>query len=109
MVRGAIASHCLLLFHAPLSNTAQKRLGVLRDSNDGFVIAERDLEIRGPGEVLGTKQTGLAEFKVADLSRDKHLLPQVRALAFTLMQQHSECVSPLVTRWLGKKSDLAMA
>ena len=107
--RGAIASHCLLLYHAPLSVTAQKRLGVLRDSNDGFVIAERDLEIRGPGEVLGTKQTGLAEFKVADLNRDKHLLPQVRALAFTLMQQQPETVKPLVARWLGGKSELAMA
>ncbi len=107
--RGDIASHCLLLYHAPLSVTAQKRLGVLRDSNDGFVIAERDLEIRGPGEVLGTKQTGLAEFKVADLNRDKHLLPQVRALAFTLMQQQPETVKPLVARWLGGKSELAMA
>ena len=107
--RGSIASHCLLLYHAPLSVTAQKRLGVLRDSNDGFVIAERDLEIRGPGEVLGTKQTGLAEFKVADLSRDKHLLPQVRSLAFTLMQQYPHSVKPLVSRWLGDKSELAMA
>ena len=73
------------------------------------MIAERDLEIRGPGEVLGTKQTGLAEFKVADLNRDKHLLPQVRALAFTLMQQQPETVKPLVARWLGGKSELAMA
>ncbi|MBD1583188.1 ATP-dependent DNA helicase RecG [Pseudoalteromonas sp. S16_S37] len=107
--RGAVASHCLLLYHAPLSITAQKRLGVLRDSNDGFVIAEKDLEIRGPGEVLGTKQTGLAEFKVADLNRDKALLTQVRPLAFKLMQSHPEIVEPLVTRWLGAKSELAMA
>lgn len=107
--RGAIASHCLLLYHAPLSVTAQKRLGVLRDSNDGFVIAERDLEIRGPGEVLGTKQTGLAEFKVADLNRDKVLLNQVRPLAFKLIQQHPHIVTPLVERWLGVRSELAMA
>ena len=107
--RGAIASHCLLLYHAPLSITAQKRLGVLRDSNDGFVIAERDLEIRGPGEVLGTKQTGLAEFKIADLNRDKAVLNQVRPLAFTLMKSHPDMIEPLVRRWLGAKSELAMA
>ena len=86
--RGATASHCVLLYHAPLSHTAQKRLGVLRDSNDGFVIAERDLEIRGPGEVLGTKQTGLAEFKIADLTRDKHILNQVRPIAQQMLKQH---------------------
>ncbi|MCF6435603.1 ATP-dependent DNA helicase RecG [Pseudoalteromonas sp. MMG022] len=107
--RGAIASHCLLLYHAPLSATAQKRLGVLRDSNDGFVIAERDLEIRGPGEVLGTKQTGLAEFKVADLNRDKALLEQVRPIALRIMKEHPNSVEPLITRWLGAKSELAMA
>ncbi len=71
--RGAVASHCVLLYKAPLSQTATKRLGVLRDSNDGFVIAQKDLEIRGPGEVLGTKQTGLADLKIADLIRDQHL------------------------------------
>ncbi|WP_368638974.1 helicase-related protein, partial [Salmonella enterica] len=65
--RGAVASHCVLLYKSPLSKTAQKRLQVLRDSNDGFVIAQKDLEIRGPGELLGTRQTGNAEFKVADL------------------------------------------
>ncbi|WP_440054113.1 ATP-dependent DNA helicase RecG [Pseudoalteromonas sp. T1lg65] len=107
--RGSIASHCLLLYHAPLSVTAQKRLGVLRESNDGFVIAERDLEIRGPGEVLGTKQTGLAELKVADLSRDKSLLPQVRSLAFTLLRQHPEVITPIIMRWMGDRSELAMA
>ena len=107
--RGDIASHCLLLYHAPLSATAQKRLGVLRESNDGFVIAERDLEIRGPGEVLGTKQTGLAELKIADLSRDKHLLPQVRSLAFTLLQQHGDIIEPIILRWMGDRSELARA
>ncbi len=69
--RGAVASHCVLLYKAPLSKTAQMRLQVLRDSNDGFVIAQKDLEIRGPGELLGTRQTGNAEFKVADLLRDQ--------------------------------------
>jgi ATP-dependent DNA helicase RecG len=107
--RGAIASHCLLLYHAPLSATAQKRLGVLRDSNDGFVIAERDLEIRGPGEVLGTKQTGLAEFKIADLTRDKALLPEVRSLAKHLIANNPEVVDAIERRWMGNRSHFAMA
>ncbi|MEG3759995.1 ATP-dependent DNA helicase RecG [Pseudoalteromonas carrageenovora] len=107
--RGATASHCVLLYHAPLSYTAQKRLGVLRDSNDGFVIAERDLEIRGPGEVLGTKQTGLAEFKIADLTRDKQTLNQVRPIAQQILKQHPNLVEPLIQRWLGNKSNYAQA
>ncbi|MBH0038776.1 ATP-dependent DNA helicase RecG [Pseudoalteromonas sp. SWN166] len=107
--RGATASHCVLLYHAPLSHTAQKRLGVLRDSNDGFVIAERDLEIRGPGEVLGTKQTGLAEFKIADLIRDKHILNQVRPIAQQMLKQHPEVVDSLIQRWLGNKQNYAQA
>ena len=107
--RGATASHCVLLYHAPLSHTAQKRLGVLRDSNDGFVIAERDLEIRGPGEVLGTKQTGLAEFKIADLTRDKHILNQVRPIAQQMLKQHPEVVDSLIQRWLGNKQNYAQA
>ncbi|MEI8705431.1 ATP-dependent DNA helicase RecG [Pseudoalteromonas sp. B62] len=107
--RGATASHCVLLYHAPLSHTAQKRLGVLRDSNDGFVIAERDLEIRGPGEVLGTKQTGLAEFKIADLTRDKQTLNQVRTIAQKMLKQYPQHVDPLIHRWLGNKSNYAQA
>jgi ATP-dependent DNA helicase RecG len=107
--RGAVASHCVLLYHAPLTHTAQKRLGVLRDSNDGFVIAERDLEIRGPGEVLGTKQTGLAEFKIADLSRDKHTLNQVKPVAMQLLQLYPALVDKLILRWLGNKSQYAQA
>lgn len=107
--RGATASHCVLLYHAPLSHTAQKRLGVLRDSNDGFVIAERDLEIRGPGEVLGTKQTGLAEFKIADLTRDKQTLNQVRPIAQQMLKQYPQHVEPLIQRWLGNKSNYAQA
>lgn len=107
--RGNIASHCVLLYHAPLSHTAQKRLGVLRDSNDGFVIAERDLEIRGPGEVLGTKQTGLAEFKIADLTRDKQTLNQVRPIAQQMLSQYPQYVDPLIQRWLGNKTNYAQA
>jgi ATP-dependent DNA helicase RecG len=107
--RGNIASHCVLLYHAPLSHTAQKRLGVLRDSNDGFVIAERDLEIRGPGEVLGTKQTGLADFKIADLTRDKQTLNQVRPIAQQMLNQYPQYVDPLIQRWLGNKTNYAQA
>ncbi|GAA58336.1 ATP-dependent DNA helicase RecG [Pseudoalteromonas sp. BSi20652] len=107
--RGATASHCVLLYHAPLTHTAQKRLAVLRDSNDGFVIAERDLEIRGPGEVLGTKQTGLAEFKIADLTRDKQILNQVRPIAQQMLKKHPQHIDPLIHRWLGNKSNYAQA
>jgi ATP-dependent DNA helicase RecG len=107
--RGAVASHCLLLYHPPLSHTGQKRLGVLRDSNDGFVIAERDLEIRGPGEVLGTKQTGLAEFKIADLVRDKALVQQVRPIAQRLLQHHAQLSDKIIQRWLPEKEQYAQA
>ncbi|WP_075183321.1 ATP-dependent DNA helicase RecG [Pantoea sp. 1.19] len=98
--RGAVASHCVLLYKSPLSQTAQKRLQVLRDSNDGFVIAQRDLEIRGPGELLGTRQTGNAEFRVADLLRDQALIPEVQRVARYLHQHYPEQAQALVERWL---------
>ena len=101
--RGSTASHCVLLYHAPLSKTAQARLGVLRDSNDGFVIAQRDLEIRGPGELLGTRQTGVLQFKIADLSRDAELLPQAQQIATTLWQQNRAASEQLIKRWLANK------
>lgn len=101
--RGSTASHCVLLYHAPLSKTAQARLGVLRDSNDGFVIAQRDLEIRGPGELLGTRQTGILQFKIADLSRDAELLPQAQQIATTLWQQNKAASEQLIKRWLANK------
>jgi ATP-dependent DNA helicase RecG len=101
--RGSTASHCVLLYHAPLSKTAQSRLGVLRDSNDGFVIAQRDLEIRGPGELLGTRQTGVLQFKIADLSRDADLLPQAQQIAGTLWQQNHIASEQLIKRWLANK------
>ncbi|MFM2480673.1 ATP-dependent DNA helicase RecG [Celerinatantimonas sp. YJH-8] len=101
--RGSIASHCVLLYHSPLSKTATARLGVLRDSNDGFIIAEKDLEIRGPGELLGTRQTGLVSFKIADLMRDQGLLEPARQLADQLLQQHPVKVEALIKRWMGNK------
>lgn len=107
--RGSVASHCVLLYHAPLSRTAQQRLAVLRDSNDGFVIAEKDLEIRGPGEMLGAKQTGLADLKVADLVRDQALIPQVQQLARHIFEHYPACVSPLVRRWIGEREEYSQA
>ncbi len=101
--RGSAVSHCVLLYHAPLSRTAQSRLSVLRESNDGFLIAQRDLEIRGPGELLGTRQTGLMQFKIADLSRDSELLPKARQLAATLWQQYRPESLQLIKRWLANK------
>ena len=98
--RGAIASHCVLLYKTPLSKTAQKRLQVLRDSNDGFVIAQCDLEIRGPGELLGTRQTGNAEFKVADLLRDQAMIPEVQHVARHLHQHYPSHAQALIERWL---------
>jgi len=105
--RGDVASHCILLYKYPLSKAALKRLNVLRESNDGFYIAEQDLAIRGPGEVLGTKQTGIADMKIADLLRDQALIPQVQQLASLIMNSHPEYISPLVDRWLSDKSDYA--
>ena len=107
--RGSVASHCVLLYHAPLSKTAQKRLGVLRESSDGFVIAQRDLEIRGPGELLGTKQTGIAEFKVADLVRDQHLIPQVQKLARYLHDNYPDNAKAIIDRWLGQRENYSNA
>ncbi|TNI15511.1 ATP-dependent DNA helicase RecG [Aeromonas veronii] len=107
--RGAVASHCVLLYHAPLSKTAQSRLGVLRETNDGFLIAQRDLELRGPGELLGTRQTGLADLKIADLVRDQPLIPQVQKMARFLMDRHPSHVEPLIRRWLGLRDHYSNA
>ena len=107
--RGAVASHCVLLYHAPLSKTASQRLAVLRDSNDGFVIAQRDLELRGPGELLGQKQTGLTEMKVADIIKHSHLLAQVQQLAQQIWQQYPTTADALIERWLPRRDHYAQA
>lgn len=98
--RGSTASHCVLLYHAPLSQIGRERLAIMRETNDGFIIAEKDLELRGPGEMLGTRQTGLLQFKVADLMRDAPLLPAVREAAGQLLEHWPQHVSPLLERWL---------
>ena len=98
--RGSAVSHCVLLYQAPLSQLGRERLAIMRETTDGFVIAEKDLELRGPGEMLGTRQTGLLQFKVADLLRDADLLPAVRDAAQTLLERWPQHVSPLLERWL---------
>ncbi len=107
--RGAAASSCVLLYQAPLSALARQRLDVLRQTSDGFLIAEKDLELRGPGELLGTRQTGLAAFRIADLARDAGLLPQVHALADHLLAHAPDTADRLVARWVGSASRYAAA
>jgi ATP-dependent DNA helicase RecG len=101
--RGAKASHCLLLYQTPLSHAGKQRLGIMRDSNDGFYIAEQDLLLRGPGQVLGTQQTGLMSFRMADLVRDAELLDPVKSAADLIEQNYPSHVDPLVDRWLGDR------
>lgn len=107
--RGSVASHCVLMYKTPLSKTATKRLAVLRESNDGFVIAEKDLQIRGPGELLGTRQTGLAELKIADLVRDSHLIPTVQQQAYLIWNKYPEQAVLLINRWLANKEKYSNA
>ena len=107
--RGSIASHCVLMYKNPLSKTAVKRLKVLRESNDGFVIAEKDLEIRGPGELLGTRQTGLAELKIADLVRDAVLIPEIQQTAYMIWQKYPDNALALINRWLANREQYSNA
>jgi len=107
--RGSEASSCVLLYQSPLSAIARERLDTLRRSNDGFEIAEKDLQLRGPGELLGTRQTGLAAFRLADLSRDADLLPQVHALADQLLQASPETADAIIVRWVGGAARYASA
>ena len=100
--RGSVESTCVLLYHAPLSPIARERLGVMRDTNDGFEVARRDLELRGPGELLGTRQTGLMQLKVADLVRDSGLLPGVQKAAALMLGGPQANIAPLVARWVGE-------
>lgn len=99
--RGSISSSCVLMYHKPLSQQGKLRLAALRETNDGFEIARRDLELRGPGEVLGTRQSGMLRLRIADLERDKDLLPEVARLATALLQRWPQNVAPLIQRWLG--------
>jgi len=100
--RGSAESHCVLLYTSPLMGLSKERLAVMRETNDGFVIAEKDLQLRGPGEVLGTRQTGEIAFHIADLQRDAHMLVDTKKSATQLLNEHPENVDLLIKRWLGK-------
>ena len=99
--RGARRSVCVMMYDGPLTEAARARLEVLRATTDGFRIAERDLEIRGPGDLLGTRQTGLAQLRIADLARDRPLLPGIERAASELLARHESRIAPLVRRWIG--------
>lgn len=105
--RGQLASFCVLLYQTPVSALARERLQILRDSQDGFVIAEKDLELRGPGEVLGTRQTGDVQFRLADLVRDAALISPARALAERLHGHKN--YNYLLSRWLSNEGHYALA
>ncbi len=111
--RGVAKSSCVLIYQAPLSNNAKARLNILRESTDGFVIAERDLELRGPGELLGTKQTGDANFRIADLARDADLLDDVRAAADLMLAEKGSAgedrCKALIRRWIGSAERFSQA
>ena len=100
--RGSQKSYCALMYHPPLSNHGKERLTVMRESNDGFVIAEKDLELRGPGEVLGTRQTGVIDFKIADLQRDQAWLSEIKVMA-RYVSQDERLTEQLIQRWLGSR------
>jgi len=105
--RGADESHCLLLYRQPLSETARERLQVMQQTHDGFVIAEADLRIRGPGELLGTRQTGLAQFRVACLPEHEPLLTEAQAIASQLYAEDAPRAKALIARWAGPRADFA--
>ena len=105
--RGSHISNCVLLFKPPISNLARERLSVMRETSDGFLVAQKDLELRGPGDMLGTRQTGIMQLKVADLMRDMDLLPQVIELSENLLNDFPQSVEPLIKRWNNSSSEYA--
>lgn len=105
--RGGKQSACVLMYQAPLSESGRQRMSILRETNDGFKVAEKDLELRGPGEVLGTKQTGLMQMRIADIVRDENWFAEVKKTAKYIIERHPQAVKPLVRRWLGKADRFA--
>ena len=105
--RGGKQSACVLMYQAPLSETGKQRLAILRATNDGFKVAEKDLELRGPGEVLGTRQTGLMQLRIADIVRDERWFSEVKKTSLYIIEHHPKAVQPLVRRWLGKAERFA--
>ena len=100
--RGLKQSACVLMYSSPLSERGKQRLAILRETNSGFVIAQKDLEMRGPGELLGTRQTGLMQMRIADIVRDESWLNEVSAASRYMLQNHLDRVRPLIRRWLGR-------
>jgi ATP-dependent DNA helicase RecG len=107
--RGAAASVCVLLYSPPLSDTGKARLKALLDTQDGFEIARRDLEIRGPGEFMGARQSGDALLRFADLAEDDALLQHARRVAPLLLDQHAEAARLHAQRWLGAGAEFLKA
>ncbi|MEM7540072.1 MAG: ATP-dependent DNA helicase RecG [Pseudomonadota bacterium] len=105
--RGSAISDCVLMYRGPLSEMAKARLHAMRETTDGFIIAERDLELRGPGEVLGTRQAGAASYRIADLSRDAGLLPRVHQAASHILNQCPQNAEPLIRRWVAERESYA--
>ena len=107
MGRGSAQARCILLYEAPLSNVAQRRLAILRDTNDGFKIAEMDLELRGPGDVLGTRQTGEETFRLADLGADRHLVPKAVQLGNRLLAENEATAATIMETWGSREARYA--
>jgi len=105
--RGSQQASCVLLYSPPLGNLARERLNILRETSDGFRIAEKDLELRGPGEVLGTRQTGMLQFRVADLARDQQLLERIPPVADRLLSGNPARAEQLIRRWIGDATRFA--
>ncbi len=105
--RGSHESHCVLLYQKPLSLLAKQRLSVLRETHDGFLIAQKDLELRGPGELLGVRQSGLLQWRVADWARDHYLLPRVQQAAALVVHKYPDIIDPLLQRWLKRHAEYA--
>ncbi len=103
--RGAAASACLLMYQGPLGPVAKQRLAIMRETNDGFEIARRDLEIRGPGEFLGARQSGQAMLRFADLETDQWLVEKARNVAQQLLMSQPDVADAHLARWLGSKED----
>ena len=99
--RGKHQSLCILIYKKPLSLIAKERLAVIRATNDGFVIAEKDLQLRGPGELLGTRQKGLIGLRIADIMRDAYLLPAINKLAVNIEENYPDVIEKIVRRWVG--------
>jgi ATP-dependent DNA helicase RecG len=103
--RGDKQSHCVLLYQPPLSTTGKARLNIMRETNDGFRIAEEDLKIRGPGEILGTRQTGGIQLRIADLQRDAAFIENAQDYSRLMLERYPQQVNALQQRWIGYKTE----